>query len=129
MTRVGYGDIVPKTVPGKILCSIAAFAGILVLGLMIPPLSNNFKNFNENLSVVFEKNHSVHGMLKGKQCYSCRMYDRTVDKKEQLGERRDAINVHTLPHENCNDVIWMPSRFIYGNRIQKPNYDIIPTIN
>ena len=126
MTRVGYGDLVPESVPGKIICSLSAFAGILVLGLMIPPLSNNFTNFNENLAVVFEKDHSVHGLTGGKGCYSCRLYDKVEDEKEQLYRRRDALVVDRLPHETCSGVVGMRSRYIYGNRLEKPYYDIIP---
>jgi voltage-gated potassium channel Kch len=39
MTTVGYGDYFPKTFPGRIVCFLAAFSGIILSSLMIVSVS------------------------------------------------------------------------------------------
>lgn len=44
MTTLGYGDMVPQTELGKLLGSVCAVTGILVLSLPIPIFVNNFQD-------------------------------------------------------------------------------------
>lgn len=39
MTTVGYGDYFPKTFPGRVVCGLAAFSGIILSSLMIVSVS------------------------------------------------------------------------------------------
>lgn len=42
MTTVGYGDMYPETVAGKLIGSFCAMTGLLMIGFSVPALVNNF---------------------------------------------------------------------------------------
>ncbi|XP_064619356.1 potassium voltage-gated channel subfamily C member 3-like [Lineus longissimus] len=80
MTTVGYGDMYPKSYPGYLVGVMCAMAGMVVSGLAIPIISNNFslyynyaKYFRQKFKVSANKNavsenrfanHGVRGMVR-----------------------------------------------------------------
>lgn len=52
MTTVGYGDMYPKTIQGRIIGTICAMSGILTTGLAIPVIASNFDKFYSDAQVL-----------------------------------------------------------------------------
>ena len=52
MTSVGYGDIYPKSHVGKLIGATVALFGVLLCGLTVPIISNDF-TFYYNFANIF----------------------------------------------------------------------------
>ena len=45
MTTVGYGDMVPKTIPGSIIARVCAIFGVFIVALPVYVIGNNFSTY------------------------------------------------------------------------------------
>ena len=52
MTTVGYGDMTPVTIPGRIVGTLCAMSGILATGLAIPVIASNFDKFYSDAQLL-----------------------------------------------------------------------------
>uniref|UniRef100_A0A8C6T666 Potassium voltage-gated channel, shaker-related subfamily, member 2a n=1 Tax=Neogobius melanostomus TaxID=47308 RepID=A0A8C6T666_9GOBI len=104
MTTVGYGDMVPTTIGGKIVGSLCAIAGVLTIALPVPVIVSNFNYFYHRetegeeqaqfLQVNVPKTDSIEELKKSRS-------GSTISKSDYM-EIQEAVNNSTEDFQEEN---------------------------
>ena len=95
MTTVGYGDMTPKTLPGKMLGCVAALSGVLMIALPVSVVASNFSLYNSYAKVKLKlphrpKKQAVDSALKALQLHTPNASVSVQSPENTIGRNRYA---------------------------------------
>ncbi|MEQ2296302.1 Potassium voltage-gated channel subfamily A member 2 [Ameca splendens] len=110
MTTVGYGDMVPTTIGGKIVGSLCAIAGVLTIALPVPVIVSNFNYFYHRetegeeqaqyLQVNVPKTDSVEELKKSRSGSTISKSD-YMEIQEAVNNSNEDFQEENLKTANC----------------------------
>ncbi|CAL8336369.1 unnamed protein product [Lota lota] len=111
MTTVGYGDMHPVTIGGKIVGSLCAIAGVLTIALPVPVIVSNFNYFYHRETDGEEHTQYLHylqpakadsnGELKGSRSGSVVSKSDYMEIEEVVNNSNEDLQEENLKTGNC----------------------------
>lgn len=117
VTTIGYGDMVPSSVMGRIICVITLFSGLLVIALPVIIIGGNFEQ-------EYQK------YLSKKAGWSSKNMERNlgVKNKQKVKQIKTVARLlHFINHQQCKDIFeWEDVRLLYDEGLD--SFEIINRI-
>lgn len=105
MTTVGYGDMVPATVFGKLVGSVCCVCGVLVIALPIPIIVNNFAEFYKNQMRREKALRRRETLEKARRSGSLATGGKDVNLRDKLAKSIGLVDVVNEQGNNvCSDI-------------------------
>ncbi|XP_053378899.1 potassium voltage-gated channel protein Shaw-like isoform X2 [Mercenaria mercenaria] len=123
MTTVGYGDMYPKTTLGKMVGSICAMSGLLMIGFSVPALVNNFMLYYKHVQFALqaEKEKSATKDEKENTGNSSRS---NSSSEEEIVPRKDTFTDDNDNKQECVPLVTIHVEDENGKTLSQSNDDI-----